>query len=472
MVDGVPRHVFGRASWIFWQSVEAFKHLRPVLAIDGTFLTGKFRGTLLTVIGIDTWLHLVLLAFALQDLVQAPAGPTSIDLLLIILERLELPHALAFAAVCTTWSSAATAAGVPRSRTPWIMSWGNHVDKRLDERRRSAVTCNLYHPDDAVDKIYSVSFPKGSFVACYGASHGWLVLANDLSNLVLHNPVTLAMIPLPPITDFACVEAVYGSEEGNLEHYLLETNSRFEAYRLGIWFYQKAVLSCSPSRGGDYVVMIIHNNGEWLSFVKAGQSKWQVASTLSGGDRYLDCAYHKGRFHAVTLHGMVEKWDLDGASNGPTREVFYAARPYGGLGLILTRHLVSTPWGDLLQVRAILAHHYPDGIAFQICKVDPDGCKGVVQENVLMDHALFLGLNHSACLPTQNLPGIRPHCIYFSSPVIIHAFDWLLGLRVWGGVRTYDLETGKFERAVPFCDVKEQIYGLFPSEVWITQNLQ
>lgn len=396
----------------------------------------------------------------------------SIDLLLIILERLELPHALAFAAVCTTWSSAATAAGVPRSRTPWIMSWGNHVDKRLDERRRSAVTCNLYHPDDAVDKIYSVSFPKGSFVACYGASHGWLVLANDLSNLVLHNPVTLAMIPLPPITDFACVEAVYGSEEGNLEHYLLETNSRFEAYRLGIWFYQKAVLSCSPSRGGDYVVMIIHNNGEWLSFVKAGQSKWQVASTLSGGDRYLDCAYHKGRFHAVTLHGMVEKWDLDGASNGPTREVFYAARPYGGLGLILTRHLVSTPWGDLLQVRAILAHHYPDGIAFQICKVDPDGCKGVVQENVLMDHALFLGLNHSACLPTQNLPGIRPHCIYFSSPVIIHAFDWLLGLRVWGGVRTYDLETGKFERAVPFCDVKEQIYGLFPSEVWITQNLQ
>nr|AAP12904.1 hypothetical protein Os03g40410 [Oryza sativa Japonica Group] len=321
-------------------------------------------------------------SWANQDLVQAPAGPTSIDLLLIILERLELPHALAFAAVCTTWSSAATAAGVPRSRTPWIMSWGNHVDKRLDERRRSAVTCNLYHPDDAVDKIYSVSFPKGSFVACYGASHGWLVLANDLSNLVLHNPVTLAMIPLPPITDFACVEAVYGSEEGNLEHYLLETNSR----------------------GGDYVVMIIHNNGEWLSFVKAGQSKWQVASTLSGGDRYLDCAYHKGRFHAVTLHGMVEKWDLDGASNGPTREVFYAARPYGGLGLILTRHLVSTPWGECFDGSCTIPW---------------------IESLRMLTHPEF-------ARDTTSL--------------------------------TYDLETGKFERAVPFCDVKEQIYGLFPSE--------
>jgi hypothetical protein len=73
--------------------------------------------------------------------------------------------------------------------------------------------------------------------------------------------------------------------------------------------------------------MIIHYDSAWLSFVKAGQSQWQVASTLSRSDRYLDCAYHKGRFYAVTLNGMVEKWDLDGA-NGPTREVMVAARPH------------------------------------------------------------------------------------------------------------------------------------------------
>nr|XP_015649238.1 uncharacterized protein LOC107281915 [Oryza sativa Japonica Group] len=66
-VDGVHRRVFGRASWIFGQSVEAFKHLRPVLAIDGTFLTGKFRGVLLIAIGIDAGLHLVPLAFALVE---------------------------------------------------------------------------------------------------------------------------------------------------------------------------------------------------------------------------------------------------------------------------------------------------------------------------------------------------------------------------------------------------------------------
>ncbi|OEL30890.1 hypothetical protein BAE44_0008094, partial [Dichanthelium oligosanthes] len=173
------------------------------------------------------------------------------------------------------------------------------------------------------------------------------------------------------------------------------------------------------------------------------------------------------RFYAVTLNGMVEKWDLDGV-NGPTREVVVVARPHPGC--ILTRHLVSTPWGDLLQVRAILALRYPDGIAFEIYKVVPDGCK-VVPENVLVDHALFLGLNHSACLPTQNLPGIRRQCMYFSAPVITHAFDFLLKLPVWGGARTYDLERSRFERAVPFCDLKELKYGIFPSEGWITQNL-
>ncbi|KAF0917135.1 hypothetical protein E2562_016936 [Oryza meyeriana var. granulata] len=283
-----------------------------------------------------------------------------IDILLSILQCLELPQARAFASVCTTWRAATTAAGVPLSSTPWIMSWGNYLEEiQLCDRGSSAVTCNLYHPV-AVDRSYGVSFPKGCFVTCFGASHGWLILANNLSNLVLYNPVTLAMITLPPVTDFACVEAIYGIG-GNLEHYGLGTSgARYEANCLGIWFYQKAVLSCSPSKG---------------------QSKWQVASTLIGRDMYLDCVYHKGRFYAVTLHEMVEKWDLDGA-NGPTREVVVAARE-GPPGCILARHLVSTPWGDLLQVRAVLAVGYPDGIAFKVYKVDPDAFKMVVQENLV-----------------------------------------------------------------------------------------
>lgn len=190
---------------------------------------------------------------------------------------------------------------------------------------------------------------------------------HQLSNLVLYNPFTAATIHLPLIIDFACVEAVYGGSKGNLEHYL-ETGKVHETTSLGTWFYQKAVLSCSPSKGGDYVVMIIHRGSDWLSFVKAGQSKWQVAATLdiSGRDRYWDCAYHDGRFYTVTYHGMVERWDIDDLSRATRKVVVLAKIP---VGAILTRHLLSTPWGDLLQVRSHLELGYPDGIRFQIHRV-------------------------------------------------------------------------------------------------------
>ncbi|KAF8656421.1 hypothetical protein HU200_060691 [Digitaria exilis] len=290
------------------------------------------------------------------------------DILISILQRLELPQALVFASVCTTWRASATTAGVPRSWAPWIMSWGNHLKEMRvhgHDRCSSVVTCNLYHPVD-VNKSYAVSFPKGCFVLCCGPSHGWLILANDLSNLVLYNPVTLAMIPLPPVTDFTCVEVTCGG-------YSLKGNF-FEADRFGMWFYQKAVLSCSPSKGGVYSVMLIHNDSSWLSFVQAGQDKWQVVSTLRRGQRYLDCAYHKGRFYSVTLDGTVEKWNFDGG-NEPTRDVVVVGMPLPGR--IVSRHLVSTPWGDLLQVRALVAVRYPDGVAFEIYKFLPDGCKKV-----------------------------------------------------------------------------------------------
>nr|CAB3502501.1 unnamed protein product [Digitaria exilis] len=209
--------------------------------------------------------------FFRSQLVRPP-----IDLLLCILHRLELPQALAFASVCTTWRSTAVAAGVPSSSAPWLMSWADLLKGREKRGRcSSAVTCNFHHLLD-VDKAYGVSVPHGCFVACCGASHGWLVLVNEISNLVLYNPFTTATIHLPPITDFA--------------------------------------------------------------------------------------------FYAVTFHGMVEQWDIDGL-NGATRKVVVAAEIHAGP--ILSRHLLSTSWGDLLQVHAHLEIGYPDGIRFQIHKINP-----------------------------------------------------------------------------------------------------
>jgi hypothetical protein len=61
------RQYFFCAFWTFGQCVEAFKHCCDVLSIDGTFLTGKYEGTMLIAIGIDADHQLVPLAFAIVE---------------------------------------------------------------------------------------------------------------------------------------------------------------------------------------------------------------------------------------------------------------------------------------------------------------------------------------------------------------------------------------------------------------------
>jgi hypothetical protein len=61
------RQIFFRAFWCFPQSVQAFRHCRPVFSIDGTFLLGKYMGTMLVAISCDADNALVPLAFALVE---------------------------------------------------------------------------------------------------------------------------------------------------------------------------------------------------------------------------------------------------------------------------------------------------------------------------------------------------------------------------------------------------------------------
>ena len=42
-----------------------FKHYHPLVLVDGTFLTGKYKGVLMIAIGVDSNNQLVPLAFAL-----------------------------------------------------------------------------------------------------------------------------------------------------------------------------------------------------------------------------------------------------------------------------------------------------------------------------------------------------------------------------------------------------------------------
>ena len=56
-----------RAFFAFGACIRAFPYCRPVLCVDGTFLTGKFRGQILTAIGVDGNNQLVPIAMAFVE---------------------------------------------------------------------------------------------------------------------------------------------------------------------------------------------------------------------------------------------------------------------------------------------------------------------------------------------------------------------------------------------------------------------
>ncbi|CAM0902644.1 unnamed protein product [Alopecurus aequalis] len=378
------------------------------------------------------------------------------DLLTSIVQLLDLPGALAFASVCASWCSVAVAAGTPPLHTPWLMSWEPAV-KHCGE----AVTCEFRRPLVDVDRVHKLTFPEGAFVTCCGASGGWLVVVDELCNLSLHNAFTSRTIPLPPVTDFPCVEALRDGQ-GNITRYLIRSSEfddddaeLHDTYHLATFFYRKAVLSGDPSGGGDYAVTVIHHGGEWVSHVRAGDARWQVLVPNMNKrwrnnrypDTYADCASHDGWIYAVSYWGYVDRWLLDAGGTPSKEAVHYHHWPWRLYDAVLTRHLVVPPGGGVWLVSAVWEPGrpaYPDAVKFTFHEVNRRRARGQDEEasrrESVQEHALFLGMNRSAYLPAKSFPGVRPGVLYFTAPWMRqYAPDQLERVGDWGGARAYDL---------------------------------
>ncbi|XP_037457748.1 uncharacterized protein LOC119328857 isoform X1 [Triticum dicoccoides] len=404
-----------------------------------------------------------------------------IDLLIRILHLLELPEALAFHAVCPSWRSASVAAGgAPPRRTPWLVSLAEEPPLAGDQQRRvrrrlcdPAATSELRNLLDA-ERTFQVSFPRGQAVACCGASHGWLIMANELSDLVLYDPFTAALIPLPPITGFAsCIQGVYGDEGKIVGYrygcYMIERVHDVQS--LGGYFYDKVVLSGPPSTCRT-VALVIHLDGKRLSFARIGDTYWQQVSVIRrNGDSFADCIYHRGRFYAVTMEGILKSWDFSG-SDKPRKKTVIAEDDNDMFDdPVITRYLLSTPWGNLLQVRVFLDTHQGNNVRIEIDRLDLKSQTRVALSSgkALRGHAAFVGQNSPGILSTKEFPKLRPDCIYFTTPRLRerHAFEHRRNQ--WSGVKVYDLKRQTLEDAFPSGG---GLYGtICPLEVWFTPSL-
>ena len=66
-LNGQPVETFNRVFWAFQPCIDAFPYLKPIVQVDGTFLYGKYKGTLLMAISQDGDRNVVPLAFAIVE---------------------------------------------------------------------------------------------------------------------------------------------------------------------------------------------------------------------------------------------------------------------------------------------------------------------------------------------------------------------------------------------------------------------
>ncbi|KAM0915163.1 hypothetical protein ACQ4PT_011059 [Festuca glaucescens] len=403
-----------------------------------------------------------------------------IDLLIRILHLLELPEALAFRAVCPSWRSASTAAGtVLPPRSPWLVSLVKELLPSLDPQRpvwrglrEPAAASELRSPLDT-GRTLKVSFPNGQVVALCGASHGWLIMANKLSNLVLYKPFTAALVPLPPIIGFdPCIEGVYGDDEGKTlvgyRYGCFEGGRVYNLQEVGGHFYDKVVLSGSPS-ADCAVALAIYLDGKRLSFARVGDARWQQVSRIRRrDDSFADCAYHRGKFYAVTMRGRLKCLNFGGPGELWMETVI--AEDDDDIDDVITRYLVPTPWGRLLQLRVILDKHQVNNVRVEIDRLDMKSRKmvGLSSAKALRGHSAFVGQNNPGLLSTKEFPELKPDCIYFTTPRLADYNLFDKRHNEWNGVKVYNLKKRTLEAAFPSGGGD---YGTWcPLEVWFTPS--
>lgn len=115
------------------------------------------------------------------------------DLLLQIFGTLEIPDLFSSGAVCRSWHLIYLEARRLRrcspNQSPCLVYSSGDCD---------ANTATLHNM--STNKLYHVTLSEPAFRTRYvmGSSYGWLITADDRSNLILVNPATGAQIAMPP----------------------------------------------------------------------------------------------------------------------------------------------------------------------------------------------------------------------------------------------------------------------------------
>jgi len=403
------------------------------------------------------------------------------DVLMDIFATLETLDLVRVGSVCTSWRSAYTCLRdlglCKHSQTPCLFYTSESAGDNA---------AFLYSLVD--DRAYKLTLPdppiRTRFIV--GSSNGWLVTADERSELHLLNPITGEQVGLPSVITIEHVKPIY-DEAGVIHSYelshhdatgVLEESTLHSPSDLRDDLYFKAfVFPDPPTR--SYIVVVIHKPYFHLSFARAGHDKW---TCLPHNTEYRDCIYKNGLLFALTALGEIDAFDL-AASTITMKQVVGEFRT----GVYESMYIIQAPWGDLLQVwRAVNVTNSRDrnghltdisegededgGDTWQceygtldvtLYEVDVDG-NALVEISGLPQHMLFLGHSNSLCLSAEGHPKLKSNHVYFTDD---HAELPNIFRERTRDIGVWDLENGCKKNIV------SQAWSNWPCPTWIAPNL-
>ncbi|CAO2142214.1 unnamed protein product [Urochloa humidicola] len=409
-----------------------------------------------------------------------------VDLILMVMQAVDLPDLLRAGAVCPSWRAAYSE--IRRVRFPITNSSPCLLYSAVADPDDTAT---VYNPSSGA--AFKVRLPPPAFRGRHvvGSGHGWIITADEDSNLQTLNPLTGAQVDLPPAAALHNVEPC--SDGYNISGG--EEDVRVSRRQLRIEYYYRAYLSCSPSAGTACAVLLVHRPEGKISFGRVGDDRWthiSTASLLPPGCGYYSAAYNDkdGLFYLLTCDHCVYTLDLNVApvvirkiAEGVTGmfDPIADATRYSQWG-----DIVLTPWGDILLVWRLKDWrqqsspvHIPAGFYEHevprpydetytedvlMYKVSANGRKLVqIGGANLQGHALFLGFSASMCLSTKEFPLLKLNCAYLTDDSYETICINMFGCR--------DVGIWNFETQT-LADMKPVDAWLnWPQPIWITPSL-
>ncbi|CAO2210942.1 unnamed protein product [Urochloa humidicola] len=399
-----------------------------------------------------------------------------LDALMDIFATLEIPDLIRAGSVCSSWHSAYTClrdlGRYKQSQTPCLL----YTSRSAGEN----VAC-LYSLVE--NRTYKLTLPGPPIrrSLLIGSSNGWLISADERSELHLVNPITREQVALPSVVTIEQVKPITNGS-GIIRKYKLSCYSGqkddrrsmiYAVKKLREELYFKAFVFPDP-RTRNYLVVLIHNPYFQLSFARAGDDKW---TWLPQNAHYRDCMYIDSLLYALTAYGEIDAFDLT-ASTVTMKVILNKVQEY--IIGFNSWYIIWAPWGDLLQVwRTFSVPEYEDGdgdvpedgptmhwpwfrtTEVTIYEVDLKARK-LVETKGLSNHILFLGHNNSLCLSADEHPQLKANHAYYTDdrserPVALKSVHRDIGV--------LDLENKSRKKIV------SHIWSNWPSPTWITPNL-